>query len=110
VLLFRWWRSRNAPGYGGVAILLRLAPPALPQLQDTKLDLTVASLALVASTGAGLLFGLLPAPQVSQFDLASGIRQGARGLAGHISSRRFRSVLTVVEMALAMILFTGACR
>jgi predicted permease len=98
-----------AAGYGGVALLLRLAPPELPQLQDTKLDLTVAGLALVASTAAGLLFGLLPALQVSQFDLASGIRQGARGLAGHISSRRFRSVLTVAEMALAMILFTGAC-
>jgi putative ABC transport system permease protein len=98
-----------AAGYGGVALLLRLAPPELPQLQDTKLDLTVAGLALVASTAAGLLFGLLPALQVSQFDLASGIRQGARGLAGHISSRRFRSVLIVAEMALAMILFTGAC-
>ena len=81
----------------------------LPQLQDTKLDLTVAGFALVASMAAGLLFGLLPALQVSQSDLASGIRQGARGLAGHISSRRFRSVLTVAEMALAMILFTGAC-
>ncbi len=98
-----------AAGYGGVALLLRLAPPELPQLQDTKLDLTVAGLALVASTAAGLLFGLLPALQVSQFDLASGIREGARGLAGHIGSRRFRSFLTVAEMALAMILITGAC-
>jgi predicted permease len=98
-----------AAGYGGVALLLHLAPPELPQLQETRLDLTVAGLALLASTAAGLLFGLLPALQVSQFDLASGIRQGARGLAGHIRSRRFRSVLTVAQMALAMILFTGAC-
>jgi predicted permease len=51
----------------------------------------------------------LPALQASQFDLASSIRQGARGLAGHIGSRRFRSVLTAGEMALAVILFTGAC-
>ena len=98
-----------AAGYAGVALLLRLAPPELPQLQDTRLDLTVAGLALGASVAAGLLFGLLPALQVSRFDLASGIRQGARGLAGHIHSSRFRSVLTVGEMALAMILFTGAC-
>jgi predicted permease len=98
-----------AAGYGGVALLLRLAPPELPQLQDTKLDLTVAGLALLASMAAGLLFGLLPALQMSQSDLASGIRQGGRGLAGHASSRRFRSVLIAGEMALAMILFTGAC-
>jgi putative ABC transport system permease protein len=98
-----------AVGYGGVALLLRLAPPQLPQLQDARLDLTVAALALVASMTAGLLFGLLPALQVSQFDLASRIRRGARGVAGHIDSRRFRSILTVGEMALAVILFTGAC-
>jgi predicted permease len=78
-------------------------------LQDARLDLAVAGLGLAVSMAAGLLFGLSPALQVSQFDLASGIRQGARGLAGHLGSRRFRSVLTVGEMALAMILFTGAC-
>ncbi|HLJ45550.1 MAG TPA: ABC transporter permease [Bryobacteraceae bacterium] len=98
-----------AAGYGGVAILLRLVPPELPQLRDTRLDLTVAGLALAASMAAGLIFGLLPALQVSQFNLSSGIRQGARGLAGHLNTRRLRSVLTVGEMALAMILFTGAC-
>jgi len=98
-----------AVGYGGVAVLLRLAPPELPQLQDARLDLTVAGLALLASMAAGLIFGLLPALQASQSDLASSIRQGARGLAGHIGSRRFRSILTVGEMALAVILFTGAC-
>ncbi len=98
-----------AAGYGGVAILLRLVPADLPELRDTRLDLTVAGLALAASTAAGLVFGVLPALQVSRFDLASSIREGARGLAGHISTRRVRTVLTVGEMALAMILFTGAC-
>jgi predicted permease len=98
-----------AVGHGGVAVLLSLVPPELPQLQDTRLDLTVAGLALAASMAAGLLFGLLPALQASQYDLASGIREGARGLAGHIYSRRFRSVLIAGEMALAVILFNGAC-
>jgi len=98
-----------AAGYAGVGVLLRLVPPELPQLQDTRLDLTVAGLALAASTAAGLLFGLLPALQASQHDLASSIREGGRGLAGHSHSRRFRSVLIAGEMALAVILFTGAC-
>src|SRR5206468_478311 len=35
-----------AAGYGGVGVLLRLVPPELPQLQDTRLDLTVADVAL----------------------------------------------------------------
>jgi putative ABC transport system permease protein len=109
LLFFIGGAAGMAAGYGGVVLLLRLAPPELPQLQDTRLDLTVAGLGLVASMAAGLLFGLFPALQVSQSDLASSIRQGTRGLAGHASSRRFRSVLIAGEMALAMILFTGAC-
>jgi len=97
-----------AVAYAGVALLLRLAPAELPQLQDTRLDLTVAVLTLVVSAASGLIFGLLPALQASQLDVARGLRQGARGLAGRIDSRRFRSALTIGEMALAMILLTGA--
>jgi putative ABC transport system permease protein len=97
-----------AVAYGGVALLLRFAPAELPQLQDTRLDLTVAVFTLVVSTAGGLIFGLLPALQASQFDVARGLRQGARGLVGRLGSRRFRSVLTIGEMALAMILLTGA--
>jgi putative ABC transport system permease protein len=94
--------------YAGVALLLRLAPAELSQLQDTRLDLTVAIFTLVVSAAAGLIFGLLPALHASQLDVARGLRQGARGLAGRIDSRRFRSALTIGEMALAMILLTGA--
>ena len=109
LLFFIGGAAGIAVGYGGVAVLLRLVPPELPQLQDTRLDLTVAGLALAASMAAGLLFGLFPALQASQYDLASSIREGGRGLAGHSHSRRFRSALIAGEMALAVILFTGAC-
>src|SRR5207248_9450603 len=65
--------------------------------------------ALAASAAAGLLFGLLRALLRSQHGLAGCIREGVRGLAGHSHGRRFRSVLIAGEMALAVILFTGAC-
>jgi len=97
-----------AAAYAGVAILLRLAPPELPQLQDTKLDVSVAAFTLAVSAAAGLIFGLLPALQASRLDLVRNLRQGARGAAGHLDSRRFRTALTIGEMALAMILLTGA--
>jgi putative ABC transport system permease protein len=94
--------------YAGVALLLRLAPAELPQLQDTHLDLTVALFTLAVAAAGGLIFGLLPALSASHVDLASTLRQGSRGLAGRLDSRRFRSALTIGEMALAMILLTGA--
>ena len=92
----------------GVSLLLHQAPPELPELQDTKLDLTVAMFTLVVSAAAGLIFGALPAMHASRFDVARSIRQGSRGLAGGLESRRFRTALTVCQMGLAMILLTGS--
>ena len=59
---------------------------------------------LAVSAAAGLVFGLLPAVQAGRLDVAAGLRQGGRSLAGRADSRRFRSVLTIGEMALAMLL------
>lgn len=97
-----------AIAYGGVSLLVRQAPPELPQLRDTKLDLTVAAFTLAVSAAAGLIFGALPAMNASRFDVVRNIRQGARGLAGHLDSRRLRTALTICQMGLAMILLTGS--
>jgi putative ABC transport system permease protein len=97
-----------AIAFAGVFFLVHQAPPDLPQLRDTKLDLTVAAFTLVLSAAAGVVFGALPAMQASRFDVARSLRQGARGLAGRLDSRRFRTVLTICQMGLAMILLTGS--
>jgi predicted permease len=70
--------------------------------------MTVAALTLAISAAAGLIFGALPAMQASCLDIARNIRQGARGLAGRLDSRRFRSALTICQMGLAMILLTSS--
>src|SRR5580658_7244437 len=97
-----------AVAYAGVKLLLRLAPAELPQLQGTRLDLTVAGLTLAVSAATGLICGLRPALAVSRLDVAGGLRQGGQRVAGRMDSRRFRSMLTVGEMALAMMLLTGS--
>ena len=97
-----------AIAYAGVSLLVRQAPPDLPELRDTRLDLAVAAFTLAVSAAAGLLFGALPAIHSSRLDVARNIRQGARGVAGRLDSRRFRSALTICQMGLAMILLTGS--
>lgn len=97
-----------AIAYAGVSVLVHQAPPELPQLQDTRLDLTVAAFALAISGAAGIIFGALPAIHASRLDVMRNIRQGARGVAGRLDSRRFRSALTVCQIALSMILLTGS--
>lgn len=94
--------------YAGVMLLLRLAPAEVPQLQDTQVDLVVVAFTLAVSAASGLIFGLRPAMQASRLDVAGGLKQAGRGLAGRMDGWRFRSVLMIGEIAMAMILLTGA--
>jgi putative ABC transport system permease protein len=94
--------------YLGLRLLLQIAPPELAQLQDTHLDMAMVAFTFAMSAISGLLFGLRPAFQASRANLVDGLKEGGRNLAGQIESRRFRTVLTIGEIALAMVLLTGA--
>ena len=97
-----------AVAYAVLGLLLRLAPAELSQMRDTRLDLTVIGFTLAVSALCGLIFGLRPAVEASRLDLTGSLKQRARGVAGRTGSRRFRAVLTIGEMAMAMVLLTGA--
>src|SRR5262245_15678088 len=94
--------------YAGLIVLLRIAPPELQQLQDTHLDFTMIAFTFAVSAISGLVFGLRPAFHASRTNTAEALKESGRSLAGRIASRRFRTVLTVGEIALAMVLLTGA--
>ena len=92
--------------WGGVRVLLSLAPATLPRLEQVKLDGTVLLFTLAVSLGTGLLFGLLPALRASRGDASSALRDGARS-----SSRggsRMRRGLVMGEVALAVVMLSGA--
>ena len=63
---------------------------------------------LIASLGAGLLFGLGPALSSVGFNLHDVLKEAGRGSHGHRVARRSRQVLVAVELALALVLLTGA--
>jgi predicted permease len=98
-------------GVGGVIVgksFLKLVLAAqvttnLPRAEEITLDGRVMLFAAVASILAGLLFGSAPAWQLARSSDA--LRQGTRGSAG---GQWMRNVLVVSELALAMILLTGA--
>ena len=98
VLVARW----------SIGLLPLLVPTDAPVLgiDRLRLDVRVLAFALGVSVATGLLFGLLPAWQMSRADVNRGLKEGGRSAAG--ARRRLRSALVVVEIALASLLLVGA--
>jgi hypothetical protein len=55
--------------WAGLQIVVTLRPANLPRLDETTLDGTVLSSRLVLAVVTGILFGLLPALQLSRPDV-----------------------------------------
>jgi putative ABC transport system permease protein len=82
-------------------------PSTVPRIDLLTVDGRVLAFTAVISIATGILFGLAPALRATSTDLVSGLREGARGSAS-AASRRIRSALIIVEVALAMVLLVGA--
>jgi putative ABC transport system permease protein len=78
----------------------------VPRLDQVALDLPVVAFTVLTSLGTGLLFGLVPAV-VASSSASDALREGGRHGAGP-RSRRTLGALVVVEVALSLVLLTGA--
>ena len=93
----------------GLRVLLALAPPKVPRLATAGVDLRVLAVATAICVAAGVIFGVLPVLQARRADLRGALDAGdARGATGGREGRVARSVLVVAEVALAVVLATGA--
>ena len=72
------------------------------------LDLRVLAFALLASLATGIAFGTVPAWIASRIDLSTALKQQSRGATGDRSQHRLRHALIVGEVALALVLLSGA--
>jgi putative ABC transport system permease protein len=94
--------------YWGIPALLRLVPEEIPRLADVRLDGSVLLFTALLSLLTGILFGLVPALQISQSDYAESLKESARGLSEGLHHSRVRSILVVADVAVAAILLVGA--
>src|SRR5690242_13992510 len=93
--------------YWGVATLVPLLPSGLPKLHAIRIDGWVLGFAFVLSLATSLAFGLAPVLSAAGSDPHKELAEGAR--AGESAGpRRARAFLAIGEIALAMVLLTGA--
>jgi putative ABC transport system permease protein len=101
-----------ALGYFGVRGLLEMNPGNIPRIGEhgsaVTFDWRVLVFTVFVSVLTAILFGLLPAWHVSRTDLTSALNEGSARSGASLRQNKSRSALVVTEMALAVILMTGA--
>jgi putative ABC transport system permease protein len=99
-------------GLGLAAIALQAGtsflPETLPRINSISLDWMVVGFALLLAVLTGFVCGLIPALAATRTDVNEGLKEGGRTGTSGSGHARLRSVLVVAELAVALVLLTGA--
>ncbi len=93
----------------GVQVLRAHAPAEIPGLEQLSLNGTVLGFAIAVSSLITLVFGMLPALQITRTRLSDSLREaGAASESSGHRGRRLRNGLVIAELALSLILLVTA--
>ena len=88
--------------------LTKFGPRDVPQLHAAKIDFVVLLFTLCVAAVTGLLFGAVPAMQLSKVDLTQSLKEGGRGAGTGRRTHMFRSILLTAEIAIALMLVAAS--
>ena len=88
--------------------LAHLIPDTLAPIAGSGVNLEILAFLFAVSILTGVLFGLAPALRISRLDLAVAMKQGGARTGSGTSGTRTRDILVIAEVALALVLFSGA--
>ncbi len=83
-------------------------PETLPRISSISLDWKVVGFAILLAIITGLLCGLAPALAATRTDVNETLKEGGRTGSSGGGHARLRSVLVIAELAVALVLLTGA--
>lgn len=92
----------------GVRGLLSVSPDALARAEEVSFDARLLTFGVVVTVMTSLLFGGWPAWRASRVDPSDALRDGSRGNTGGRRERRGRSTLVASQVAVAIVLLSGA--
>jgi putative ABC transport system permease protein len=92
----------------GISLLLRSIPVALPFWLKVQIDGRVLLYTTAVSVLTSVAFGFAPARQAWKVDLNGVLKDHGRGTPGGRRARRARQALVAAEIALSVVLLSGA--
>jgi predicted permease len=92
----------------GMQSLLALSPTDLPRASEIHLDGWAFVFTLALAVGTGILFGLVPAFRASSGKICDKLGESTGRASSGKRQGRFRAALAVSEVALSLVLLTGA--
>ena len=102
----------GAAGAAGMAVafaplrgMLAIHPPSIPRIDQIGVDGSVLIYSLLVSVAVSILFGLAPAIEAARVDVNNSLRE--RGSTCGRGFGRNRSVLVIIETAMACMLLIG---
>jgi len=99
-------------GITGIRALLAVNPGNIPRIgadgSGVTADWRVVTFTIVVSLLTGVVFGLIPALQASRVDLNLTLKESSGRSGSGFRQNKARSILVVVEVALALVLLVGA--
>jgi putative ABC transport system permease protein len=98
-LLLAWWSIHLLGAFG---------PSNIPRLSEVHLNFVVGAFTFALAILSTLLFGLVPALQISRGNLTDALQQGAKGSTGGLHGTRVRAFLVVSQVSLSLLLLSGA--
>ena len=96
-----------AVAFASIRALTVLAAAGIPRADQIGLDPTVLAFALAAALATSVMFGMMPALQLSRLDFNDTLKEGGKQ-AGTVVTRRAREALIALEVAMSIVLLIGA--
>jgi putative ABC transport system permease protein len=91
-----------------VDLVKSIGTQTIPRLSEVHIDGTVLLATVAIAVGTGLVFGLVPGLASGKPDLTEALKEGGRGSTSGRRHNRLRNALVIAEVALALVLLTGA--
>jgi putative ABC transport system permease protein len=92
----------------GVELLKTIGAQTVPRLGEVNVDLSVLGVTLAVAVGTGIVFGLVPALASARPELTEALKEGGRSSTQGARRNRLRNGLVIAEVALALVLLSGA--